>query len=196
MGRKWRQTALRLLPLVLRQPGLFQEKAMATHSSTFAWKIPWTAKTSFQNPYFSLSSLPQLITNPQYQRQRRPGRLLGLSGAPLYVSKASLLYLSHQKLIWQSLGHVQNLELEWGPTSSKNRAFLPTLLVAPAFCFSSPWSNSIMKCVLNVHWVPGTEGSGTTAVVTSLKEVTVQLTYWALQSLTLQNFKTRMFATH
>ena len=85
---------------------------MATHSSTFAWKIPWTAKTSFQNPYFSLNSLPQLITNPQYQRQRRPGRLLGLSGAPLYVSKASLLYLSHQKLIWQSLGHVQNLELE------------------------------------------------------------------------------------
>ena len=103
MGRKWRQTALRLLPLVLRQPGLFQEKAMATHSSTFAWKIPWTAKTSFQNPYFSLSSLPQLITNPQYQRQRRPGRLLGLSGAPLYVSKASLLYLSHIRVSTENM---------------------------------------------------------------------------------------------
>ena len=64
MGRKWRQTALRLLPLVLRQPGLFQEKAMATHSSIFAWKIPWTAKTSFPEPLLQSEQPPTANHKP------------------------------------------------------------------------------------------------------------------------------------
>lgn len=85
--------------LLLRQPGLFQ------------------AKTSFPEPLLQ-SEQPQLIT--QTHSTRGIGGQAVSLGYPGHLSrfqKASLLYLL-QKLIWQSLGHVQNLELEWGPTSS------------------------------------------------------------------------------
>ena len=37
------------LLLTVPQPGLFPERAMAPHSSTLAWKIPWTQKPGGQS---------------------------------------------------------------------------------------------------------------------------------------------------
>ena len=84
------------------------EKAMATHSSTLAWKIPWTKEPGrlkesdtterlhFPSlPFPSPGDLPNPGMEPRSPALQADSLLTELSGKPSYIAYSSFNYIYH-----------------------------------------------------------------------------------------------------
>lgn len=97
----------------------------------------------------SLSRLPQLITNPQYQRPWRPGRSPeGYPGHPTRFQRPPYS-ISHTRSLSSSAWGICRTVMR--PDFRQGQSLLPSLLVAPASCFSSLAATSLRN-MLNVTY--------------------------------------------